>query len=264
MPAKPLLEFPFPETLLRGRLLRRYNRFLADIELNSGEKIIAHCVNTGRMEGLVQPGARVWASPANNPKRRLRYTWELVEIDGVMIGANTSVPNKIVGQLLEKRLLRGLAKWTDLRPEFRMGPKSRVDFWLREGTREHFIEVKNCHLVYPDGRGYFPDSVSARATKHIEELIELAKAGHRATVIFTAQRGDTKALRPSDLHDPAFAAAARRAKEAGVDFRALRIQPTEDALIVEESIPVDLKPYGLSRQKKWYEENRDASGWKKG
>lgn len=266
MPAHPLsspslLRFPYSAPLLGGKLIRRYNRFLADIRLDSGPEVVAHCVNTGRMEGLVEPGARVWLSPADNPNRKLKYTWELVEIDGQLIGANTSVPNYIVRELLQERLLTGLGKWDEMRPEYKINPQSRVDFWLREGKREHFIEVKNCHLVYPDNRGYFPDSVSARASKHLEELIELVEAGHRATVVFTAQSASAKALRPSDLHDPVFAETARRAASAGVKFRALRVIPTVEALIVEKAIPVDLKPYSMKKPQSWKDANNHRSGW---
>lgn len=258
---KPLLIFPHGQPLLRGTLVRRYNRFLADVELDGGRTVAAHCVNTGRMEGLVIPGAPVWLSRAANPKRQLKYTWELVEVDGVMIGANTAIPNAIVGRLLGERLLPGLKAWDEMRPEFRVNPASRVDFRLRTGLKEHYIEVKNCHLAYPDHCGYFPDSVSVRAAKHLEELMELVARGHRATVIFTAQRADIKAMRPSDLHDPVFAETARRAKAAGVRFRAVRIKPTPQALFVEKTIPVDLKPYSLKKPAQWMAANKAASGW---
>ncbi|MEO8377476.1 MAG: DNA/RNA nuclease SfsA [Candidatus Sumerlaeota bacterium] len=253
---EPILVIPHKQPYLEGRLIRRWNRFLADIALADGTKIVAHCVNTGRMECLTQAGLRVWVTKKDDPARTLGYTWEMVEVDGVMIGANTSLPNTFVRALLEKRLLRGFSAWDEMKAERKYGENSRVDFWLREGKKEHFIEVKNCHLVYPDKRGYFPDSVSERATRHLEELAEVVRQGHRATVIFTAQRGDTKAMRPSDAHDPVFAAAARKAKAAGVDFKALRIRPTPEAMIIEQMIPVDLKEYETARMQRWMAENR--------
>jgi sugar fermentation stimulation protein A len=252
----PLLVYPFSKPLLAGRLVRRYNRFLADVTLDSGEKVVAHCVNTGRMEGLTQAGLRVWLSHDPSPTRQLAYTWQITEVEGgVLVGTNTAIPNQMIGALLRGRLLPGFA-WDELQAERRYGENSRVDFWLRKGRREHFIEVKNCHLTYPDGRGYFPDSVSERAAKHLDELIREAEAGHRASVIFTAQRVDTRAVRPSDAHDPNFADAARRAKAAGVKFLALRIEPTPEALIIHEVIPADLKPYDLTKPKAWMETNR--------
>lgn len=254
----------FPEALLPGRLVRRYNRFLADVVLDStADTVCAHCVNTGRMEGLTAPGWRVWLSRAADPNRRLGYTWELTELPcGTLVGTNTGIPNRLVRGLIEARALRGLDRWTAFRPEVRYGENSRVDFLLEEPRgRLHYVEVKNCHLVYPDGRGYFPDSVSERAARHLEELAALVREGHRATVVFTAQRGDCRGMRPSDLHDPAFAAAARHAAEAGVRFTAVRIRPTTEALIVESRIPVDLRPYPLARIERWREANREASGW---
>ncbi|MCC6548319.1 DNA/RNA nuclease SfsA [Candidatus Sumerlaeota bacterium] len=253
---EPLLVLPHKSQLIPGRLVRRWNRFLADIDLEDGKRIVAHCVNTGRMECLTRPGLRVWVSRSDAPGRKLAYTWELVEVDGVLVGANTALPNAFVRALLEKRMLRGLSNWDEMKAEKKYGENSRVDFWLRKGAREHFIEVKNCHLVYPDKHGYFPDSVSERATKHLDELMEVVRQGHGATVIFTAQRGDTKAMRPSDIHDPAFAAAARRAKECGVDFRAIRIRPTLEAMVIEQSIPVDMKEYDTGRMQRWMDENR--------
>lgn len=262
MSATPLYRLPYPNPLLRGTLLGRYKRFSADVRLDDGTVVTAHCVNTGRMEGLTLPGRRVFISPANNPKRKLRYTWEIVEVDDVMVGANTAIPNTLVGAMLRDRVLPGLDDWTELVPERKVGEKSRTDFWLKTPKGEHFIEVKNCHLVYPDGHGYFPDSVSARAAKHMGELAELASKGHQCTVIFTGQRADTRAIRPSDAHDPDYAAAARLAARAGVDFRALRIRPTERELVVECEIPVDLEPYDLTDPRRWREELRaEAPGW---
>lgn len=252
----PLLVIPHGRRLLPGTLVRRWNRFLADIELEGGEKVVAHCVNTGRMECLTQRGLRVWVSKKDEPAGKLAYTWEITEVDGTMVGTNTSLPNRIVRSLLEARLLHGLSDWDEMKGERKYGENSRVDFWLRKGSQEHYVEVKNCHLVYPDRHGYFPDSVSERATKHLDELMEVVRQGHRATVIFTVQRGDAVAMRPSDVHDPAFAAAARRAKACGVNFKALRIRPTPEAMIIEDTIPVDLKEYETSRMQQWMTENR--------
>lgn len=263
MSAQPLLVIPHETPLLEGRLLRRYNRFLADIDLPGVGIVAAHCVNTGCMEGLVRPGARVWVSHHPSPSRKLVYTWEMVEVDGVLVGANTAMPNRFVRRLIEARLLRGLSRFDEVVAERRYGTNSRVDFWLRKGRSEHFVEVKNCHLVYPDGRGYFPDSVSERASKHLEELIDVVRSGHRATVLFTIQRPDARAIRPSDVHDPVFAETARRAHAAGVAFRALLIVPTREGYIVDRQVPVDSRPYGLRRQRRWREQHRAFSGWER-
>lgn len=253
---EPLLRLPYPTPLLPGTLIGRHNRFLADVRLDNGPRVTAHCVNTGRMEGLTLPGLRVWLSNDSSPTRKLQYTWQIAEVEGVRIGANTAIPNTLVGELLRQRRLHGFA-WDELVGEKRYGANSRIDYWLRKGSREHFVEVKNCHLTYPDGRGYFPDSVSTRASKHLEELASEVRKGHRATVIFTAQRMDTKSVRPSDVHDPEFAKAARAAAENGVRFMALLVEPTPLELIVHRRIPVDLKPYPLEKPRTWMEANRE-------
>ena len=251
------VRLPRDQPLLEGRLLRRYKRFLADVELAGGEVVTAHCVNTGAMEGLTAPGLRVWISRADNPRRKLRYTWELVEADGRVFGTNTAVPNRIVRTLLERGALPWLGKFDDLRAEYRYGERSRVDFWLRRGRRKVFVEVKNCHLVYPDRRGYFPDSVSARATRHLRELAAMEEEPHkRGRVLFTCQMPGVKAVRPSDVHDPEFAATAREVRKTGVRFSAIEIQHTPEEIVVTRRVPVDLSRYGLDRVQRWCEEGR--------
>ncbi len=252
---------PHARPLLRGTLLGREKRFLAHIRLASGERVVAHSVNPGAMEGLVRPGAPVFLSPApEGAKRKLRYTLELVDIDGTLIGANTLISNRVVRLLLEQRRLRGFTRYTTLQPEKRYGERSRIDFWLCRGQSEHFIEVKNCHLVYPDRRGYFPDAKSERGARHLEELTQVVAQGHAATVLFTVQHPDARAVRPSDVHDPALAEAARRAARAGVKFRALRVVPSANAYLVDRVLPVDLRPYRTERIQRWRAANRPYSG----
>lgn len=255
----------WPAPLLEARFLRRYHRFLSDFELPDGRVVVGHCINTGTMEGLVAPGARAWLLPNDDPARKLRYTWEIVEIDGVRIGVDTSLPNRAVRQLLEARLIPGLTDFDTLRaePRYKSG-SGRADFALdRAGAPTRYVEVKNCHLVYPDALGYFPDSVSERATKHLHELAERVAAGERATVLFTVQRVDGRGVRPSDVHDPAFAAAAREAARAGVEFRALRFDPRPDGLHFLDLIPVDLAPYDVAAPRAWRESLRATSGWQR-
>lgn len=256
---KPLYTLPFARPLLRGTLVHRYKRFLAEVELDGGERVVAHCVNTGPMEGLPLPGRRVWLSPAVHPNRRLRYTWELVEVDHALVGCNTILANRLVRGLLETRALPGLKRWTALCAEYQLNEHSRLDFWLAQRGVEVVIEVKNCHLVYPDRRAYFPDTASVRATKHLNELAALAARGRRALVLFIVQRADADAVRPSDAHDPAFAAAARRARGCGVEFRAFRVRPTTAALHVEAEIPVDLQSYDVASILHWRAQNKSSA-----
>lgn len=238
----PLAFVPHATPLVAGRLLGRRQRFFADVRLDDGREVVAHCVNTGRMEGLLEAGRRVYLSPAR-PERKLAYTWELLELDGTLLGVNTIMANRLVGAVLEAKVLPGLRRYSELRREYPYAERSRVDFHLSSNSRQHFVEVKNCHLIYPDGFGYFPDAPSERGRRHLDELASLAREGHSASVIFTVQRTGARGVRPSDLHDPSLARAARRAARAGVRFRALEIEPTLLGYRVERELPVDLRPY---------------------
>jgi sugar fermentation stimulation protein A len=253
---------PWPTPLLEGRLVRRYERFIAYVRLADGTEVKTHCVNPGRMEGLVVPGARVWVSRAQT-KRAIPYTWELIELDGRLVGANTTLPNTLVHRVLEHRLLEGFEGLSSIRPEQKYGEGHRVDFLLEDARGRHLVEVKNCHLVYPDGAGYFPDSVSERAVKHVEALVEQVKAGDRATVLFTLQRDDAQRLRPSALHAPEFAKALRLAAKAGVKTRAVRLVPTLEGLFFDREVPVDLAPYDVETVAPFARALEATTGWER-
>lgn len=254
MTEKILARWPRSEPLVRGVLVQRYKRFLSDVKLQNGEIVTAHCVNTGTMEGLTRPGTPVWLSRSNNPKRKLAYTWELAEVDGCILGVNTNLPNRMVGRLLAEKKLSWLSHWPAIRPEKKYGEKSRVDFWLSGNGGEHFLEVKNCHLLYPDKAAYFPDCVSTRAAGHLAELCNCLTGGDgrvSAEVLFFVQIAGAQIVRPSDLHDPVFAAAARDAAARGVKFSAVGMQHSETELVVYGPIPVDLEPYDTGNHVRW-------------
>jgi len=255
-PDSPLLVIPRQEPLFAGTLIKRYKRFLSDIRLDDGRVVTAHCVNTGSMEGLTRPGLRVWVSGTDNPNRKLKFTWELTEIDGEVIGTNTSLPNRLTKQLLEANAIPWLRNWDEVRPEKKYGKNSRIDFWLRRGRNETYVEVKNNHLKYPDGRAYFPDSVSERASKHLEELAEVISKNVRAHVLFFCQMPDPKAVRPSDVHDPVFAETARKVKDMGVTFSGIAVRHTPNEIVVTGRVPVDLKPYATRRVTAWRDQNK--------
>mmetsp|Transcript_24890 Transcript_24890/g.74668 ORF Transcript_24890/g.74668 Transcript_24890/m.74668 type:complete len:350 (-) Transcript_24890:13-1062(-) len=252
---------PFDGRLSRGVFKQRTDRFTAHITLDSGEEITAHCINPGRMEAFVDPGAVVWArrvpeDPARKgPARKTAWTWELIERDGVLCSTNTQRPNALVAAVLEAKALGGLERSTNITAEPRLpvhggqgATKSRCDFKVLDADGcDHWIEVKNCHATYTEqelrGYGYFPDSVSERAARHCRELARLVGPRTRCTVLIVASRADaTEGIRPSDFHDPTFAEAARAAARAGVVFRGLRASHTAEGTTVENEIPVDLAP----------------------
>lgn len=257
------VELPRERPLIPGILVRRYQRFLADVRLDGdgdseeegGEIVTAHCVNTGAMEGLTEPGNRVWLSEADNPRRRTRYTWELVEAQGRIYGANTAEPNRLVGRLLQDGHLPFLGAWAEVRAEVGFAGRRRVDFLLRgsvrSAARERLLEVKNCHLLYPDGRAYFPDSRSERASHHLEALAGECTEYRDAAVLFVCQMTPVRAVRPSDAHDPVFAETARRVRRAGVRFFAISIEHRIDCVRLIGRVPVDLRPYDVRRVQRW-------------
>lgn len=252
---------PWSSPLVEARFVSRHQRFLALVELASGERALAHCVNPGRMEGLVIAGARVWLTRNDDPKRKLRYTLEIIERDGRLVGADTNVPNRFVAGLLAARALPAYADLASFRAEVKYGDGHRVDFLLETTRGPHYLEVKNCHLVHPDKLGYFPDSVSERASSHLETLAEQVRAGFEASVLFVVQDPLATGLRPSDVHDPVFAETARRVSASGVAFRAVRAIPTLEGLLFDEEIPVDLTPYPKMAVLAWKKGLDATSGW---
>lgn len=258
---KPRVLYRWPSALLPGRLVRRYERFVAEVCLDQGPTVQAHCVNPGRMEGLVIAGARVWLSQSPIPTRALGYTWELIEHEGRLIGTNTTLPNRLVGLALERKAFSGLQDVHTVRPEQAFGRGHRVDFMLQRAAGRHLVEVKNCHLVYADGWGYFPDSNSERAVKHVEALTRVVQRGHQASVYFTVQRNDALGVRPSALHAPAFARALRHGAKHGLEVRAFQFTPSLEGLDFTAELEVDLSPYDLGPIRKWAQALESTTGW---
>ena len=209
----------FEPPLQPARLIRRYKRFLADVVLADGTEVTAHCANPGAMLGLAEPGMAIWVQPATNPKRKLKWSWILVDLPGGMrAGIDTSLPNRIIGTALRARAIRALAAYGDIRPEQKYGVNSRIDFLLRaDDLPDAYVEVKNVHLCRRPGLAEFPDCVTARGTKHLGELAAMAAAGHRAVMLYLVQMtGCTRFALAEDL-DPAYAAAYHAARAAGVE-----------------------------------------------
>lgn len=208
----------FPQPLERGVLVQRYKRFFADVALDDGVTITAHCPNPGAMLGLNAPGLTCWVSRSDNPKRKLAHTLELVEVDGGLVGVNTLYPNRLVAEALAAGAIPELAGYPTIRPEVKYGPNSRVDFLLQSPSRaDCFVEVKNCHLSRGGRLAEFPDCVSARALKHLAELRREVAAGNRAVLLFVIQRMDCDAFEAAADIDPAYAAGLIAAARAGVE-----------------------------------------------
>lgn len=205
------------QPMMRGTLIRRYKRFLADIELAGGEKITAHCANPGAMTGLDTPGLPVFVSKSANPARKLAFSLELVELPSGLVGINTAHPNRIVAEALAERHIPELAAYGNVRPEVRYGENSRVDFLLTgPGLPDCYLEVKNVHLSRAPGMAEFPDAATARGTRHLNELARMAGNGAKAVNLYLVQRTDCRSFRLAADVDPAYTSAFARAVAAGV------------------------------------------------
>ena len=231
-----------PAPLYGGRLIRRYQRFLADVELENGEIITAHCPNSGSMRGCNSPGSLVFLSRSMNPKRKLQYTWELVLADGGWVGINTSLPNRIVQEAISSGSVPELSGYSTIRPEVPYGSeRSRIDLLLESESGRCYVEVKNVTLV-EGGRALFPDSVTLRGQKHLRELMSVVSGGERGVIFFVVQRGDGNAVAPADAIDPEYGRLLREAVVAGVEALAYRALVTPVEIRLVERLPVITGP----------------------
>jgi sugar fermentation stimulation protein A len=210
----------FPAAPLTGKLLRRYQRFFAEVELEGGERLVAHCPNTGSLLGCLAPGSPVWLRDSGNPERKLRFTWQAVRVGRAWINVDTSLPNRVVAEAVAAGGVPALAGYAELRREVAYGRGSRIDLLLDDPARGTcHVEVKSTTLA-EDGAALFPDAVTERGTKHLGELARLARAGRRAVQFFFVSRADVERFRPADAIDPVYGRALRRAVDAGVEVLA--------------------------------------------
>ena len=217
----------FPVPLVPGRLVRRYKRFLADCLLDSGEEITAHVANSGSMLGLATPGARVYLTRSDDPKRKLAWSWQLVEANGALVGIDTGLSNRIVAEAIAGGRIAALAGYDTLRREVPYGTRSRVDMLLEGGGRPPcYVEVKSVTLSRRPAMAEFPDAVTARGAKHLAELTAMVGAGARAVLVYLVQRGDCADFALAADIDPAYAAAARAARASGVEMLVVHAEVT--------------------------------------
>jgi sugar fermentation stimulation protein A len=229
--------------LLRGTLIRRYKRFLADVRLDDGGLVTATCPNTGSMIGLTAPGSVVWLSKSDSPSRKYRHTWELVEADlgkgPALVGINTGHPNKLVAEAIAARRIKALTGYPGLRREVNYGRSSRIDLLLECPEKGLcYVEIKNVHLSRRHGLAEFPDSVTARGAKHLAEMSDMVRAGHRAVMVFLIQRSDARRLALARDVDPGYGEAFDAAKAAGVEAIALRCRMSLEEVLVDRPVPI--------------------------
>jgi sugar fermentation stimulation protein A len=233
----------FSSPLLPGTLIQRYKRFLADVRLDSGETVTATCPNTGSMIGLKEPGMRVWLSTSDSPTRKYKHTWEMVEHDlgkgTALVGVNTSHPNKIVTEAIEAGKIKELKGYAELKREQKYGKNSRIDILLTDPKKGIcYVEIKNVHLSRKAGRAEFPDSVTERGAKHLVELSDMVRDGHRAMMVYLIQRNDADSFSLVPEIDPAYVAAFNAAQKTGVEMLALRCKMSLSEICVEKSVKI--------------------------
>jgi sugar fermentation stimulation protein A len=236
----------FPSPLTRGRLLRRYKRFLSDIEMESGETVVAHCANPGSMMGLAEPGSEVWLSPNANPKAKLDWRWELVRTgEGHLVCINTVHPNRVAEEAIAAQAIPELAGYGSLRREVKYGDNSRIDILLEDDARPAcYVEIKSVTLRRAEGgnptAAEFPDAVTKRGAKHLGELANMVESGARAVMLYLVQRSDCDHFRVAADIDPGYAAAMKEARASGVEALCYACDITPEGIEIGGALPIVL------------------------
>ncbi len=238
-----------PQPMAHGRLAARYKRFFADVILDDGRAVTAHCPNPGAMLGLSSPGMGLWISPAAGPKRKLAWTLELVEADRGLVGVNTMHPNRLVAEALAADAIAEISGYSVHRREVRLGQASRIDFRLEHPERPPcWVEVKNCHLRRKGALAEFPDCVALRSARHLQELSRAAATGARAVQLFVIQRTDCDSFAACADLDSAYAAALIAAARAGVEILCYACDISEHEIRIARRLPWVDQGQGPSRQ----------------
>ena len=227
-------------SLIQGALIKRYKRFMADVKLRNGHVVTAHCPNSGSMMECSETGRTVYLSRHNNPKRKLKYTWEMIEMPSSLVGVNTMVPNRLVRTSILAGKVPGLLGFDQLRSEIKYGENSRIDLLLEKGEEKCFVEIKNCTLV-TDGIACFPDAVTSRGLKHLKELQNQVRSGGRAVMFYLIQRMDAKLFKPADHIDPAYGKELRKAVKKGVEIMIYDVTLDPEGIRLNNAIPFELQ-----------------------
>jgi len=226
----------FNQKLTPGILIQRYKRFLADVELESGEKITVHCPNSGSMKSCKSPGWRVLLSESQNRKRRYKYTWEMVHNGKCWIGINTAVPNQLCFEAIQCGKIAELTGYSNIYREQKYGKNSRIDILLESHGKKCFVEVKNVTLVENDGNCYFPDAITERGLKHLYELRDMVRKGYRAVTLYIVQRGDGRYFRAAAHIDQEYSRALEICHNEGVEIIIYRAHVSPERIDIAERI----------------------------
>ncbi len=230
------MEFKTP--LVHGKLIRRYKRFLADVELDSGEIVVAHTANSGSMKSCLEEGAEVYLTHVDDPKRKTKYTWEMIRINNGWVGINTGVPNILVAEAVKNQEIEGLKGYDKVKREVKF-EDSRFDVFASNSNEECFIEVKNVSLK--DGKyARFPDAVTSRGKKHLETLMRVKESGKRAVMVYVIQRSDVEVFTPAFDIDKAYTEALQKAHKAGVEILPVRAEVSPEKIVLKEILPFEL------------------------
>ncbi len=231
----------FDTPLIPGKLVKRYKRFLADVELTDGTVVTAHTTNTGSMLGLIEAGSSVWLSESDNPKRKLKYTWEIGAAGKVPVGVNTAIPNKLVFEEISAGNIPLLSGYTTIKREVKYGQNSRIDVFLQaEGKADCYVEIKSVTLSREPGVAEFPDAVSARGTKHLQELGDMVEEGHRAVMFYLTQRSDCNVFVPAKDIDPVYGDALKVAMTRGVEVIAYSCDITPEGIHLDKPLELGI------------------------
>lgn len=226
------------ENLIPGRLIKRYKRFLADIELDNGDIVTVHCPNTGSMKNCADPGSRVWVCDSGNPKRKYPLGWELVEVEQQYLACiNTGRANKLIKEAIENDVIVELSGYSSLKQEVRYGENSRIDILLQDQQRGNaWVEIKNVTLLEEDNWGSFPDAVTTRGAKHLQELMAMVKQGDRAVMLFCVPHTGIKRVRAAAHIDPNYARLLTEAANAGVEVLAYGAEISADSVSIRHRL----------------------------
>ncbi|OQY49591.1 MAG: sugar fermentation stimulation protein SfsA [Desulfobacteraceae bacterium 4572_87] len=226
--------------LTRGTLIKRYKRFMADVKLRNNHVVTAHCPNSGSMKACCEPGKTVYLTRHNKPSRRLKYTWEMIDMGTSLVGVNTIVPNRLTKAAVLAGDVPELAGYETVRSEVKYGQNSRIDLLLEKGEKRCFVEIKNCTLV-TDGLACFPDAVTSRGLKHLVELQEQVKQGDRSVMFYLIQRMDADRFEPADPIDPAYGRELRKAVQNGVEVFVYDVDINLEGIRLNRPVPFQLR-----------------------